>query len=1180
MANGSVQIRIDGDASSLERELNSTTVSARSAAAALAQEYAKAGMSLSEAMTQAWSEVRQAQENGTRLVINGVETIIAQNDKIKRQASGLDDSYDPLADSAEQAADAVEDVGNRAERAGEQSQRASNRAKIGLADIKAGIDMITAAANKLASVAKKGVEYNATIEQYQTSFAVMTGSAEKAADAVQRLRVMGAETPFETSDLVSVTQLLMQYGFTVDDAIEKMSMLGDIAQGNRDAMVSIATGYAQMSSAGKVNLQDIKQMINGGFNPLQEISERTGESMESLYNRVSKGTIAMSEITDSLKAATSEGGKFYKSMEAQSKTLNGQLSTLKDNANELLGSITSGLSSELAQDMLPLVNNIVAELQSAFDQSGLDGLIDTATDMIPDLLGMMTGRLEDAISGLTRWLPNGINKIMAAAPAVIKGASSALPQITNALFDTASLVLTDLIGMLPELVPVLIDGVANVLQSVVTGIPKLVEGIFNGVEKAFHQGQQKVAGMWVDSELVAKYKFDVDLDMNDSDAKNEIAQSYASIRDALSTDLLTEEQKSEILGMLGDDAAAIKAKLKEFGLSDGESQEIADAISSGGKALTDALNALNVGVDASTLVKWMVQANGSNVALRHYARAAGLTDSQIDEIIGVYNSATGRLSSETPSIADAIYSALTDGLADDEETVSGLKDQVKSWSEAKLAEAEAGYNEAVAKLNPQEADYQTRLNDLKAQYDAATAEVISIRDASYTIIDNLAGQSTQSVENAYQTIADIETRVNALDQRIEEIRGKALEQAEAAYKVITAGGKADENTIQLAVALKFNEFQLDKQAAEDAYNKAVDELNDQLANNKITVEEYNTGIESAEAERQAAIDAATKAYEQAWGQILKGIAKSEGKEIAFDDADGKKAAVKLLKAIQAGVSEGLTYADLSEEDKKAVSEAISTLYDGAFSPSPEELTSIGNRAHGVIADALRLGLKDVSDIDIGEKAGEVLAAALNDGVTLAGTSFAAGDSTDQLLAIISSTFDDPDNTVRDAAQGLARKAVGEMSDKSGAERAGKETVSGLETGLKSGINKARLAGMATGKAYSEGYRMTMDIHSPSRVMQSLGKQTGKGLEIGLNESMKNAVTLAAQLMGGLTTSADLSRMTRVNMPELRQEITLAAEQSATPVNLDGHQIAKIQGQNNASQLAWLRARSARGYGQK
>ena len=107
-----------------------------------------------------------------------------------------------------------------------------------------------------------GVKYNAEIEQLQTSFEVMTGSAEKAAEVVNRLRRMGAETPFEMTDLTRITQLLMQYGFTADDALEKMQMLGDISQGNAEAMNSIALGYAQMASAGKVNLVDIKQMIN------------------------------------------------------------------------------------------------------------------------------------------------------------------------------------------------------------------------------------------------------------------------------------------------------------------------------------------------------------------------------------------------------------------------------------------------------------------------------------------------------------------------------------------------------------------------------------------------------------------------------------------------------------------------------------------------------------------------------------------------------------------------------------------------------------------------------------------------------------------------------------------------------------------------------------------------------
>ena len=170
----------------------------------------------------------------------------------------------------------------------------------------------------LGAGAVAGVKYNATIEQYETSFEVMTGSAEKAAEVVERLKKIGAATPFELPELADATQLLMNYGFTADEAIDRMMMLGDISQGSADKMQRIATAYGQMSSAGKVQLEDIKQMIEAGFNPLQEISESTGESMESLYERISDGSLAVEEITESMQRATSEGGKYFQSMEKQS----------------------------------------------------------------------------------------------------------------------------------------------------------------------------------------------------------------------------------------------------------------------------------------------------------------------------------------------------------------------------------------------------------------------------------------------------------------------------------------------------------------------------------------------------------------------------------------------------------------------------------------------------------------------------------------------------------------------------------------------------------------------------------------------------------------------------------------------------------------------------------------------
>lgn len=125
-----------------------------------------------------------------------------------------------------------------------------------------GITAVSAAVSAAwSAVGVVGVRYNAQIEQLRTSFEVMTGSAEKGAEVLERIRQIAAATPFETEGLASTVQLLMNYNLTADEAISSMEMLGDISQGNQDKLSRIAMAYGQMSSAGKVMLEDVKQMI-------------------------------------------------------------------------------------------------------------------------------------------------------------------------------------------------------------------------------------------------------------------------------------------------------------------------------------------------------------------------------------------------------------------------------------------------------------------------------------------------------------------------------------------------------------------------------------------------------------------------------------------------------------------------------------------------------------------------------------------------------------------------------------------------------------------------------------------------------------------------------------------------------------------------------------------------------
>lgn len=272
------------------------------------------------------------------------------------------------------------------------------------------------------TLVKEGVEYNATVEQLQTSFEVMTGSATKATDIVEKLKEIGAKTPFEFTGLAETTQLLMNYGFEADDAIDKMQMLGDISQGSEDKMNRIATAYGQMSSAGKVSLEDIKQMIEAGFNPLQEISQSTGESMASLYDRISKGTISIDEITASMERSTSAGGKYFQSMDKQSETFNGQMSTLKDNFSNILGSILKPLSELLTNTILPAVNDFMGMLQEKIDNGSFDDFLQTLKNIlsviVPLTASFITFKASLAISNLISNLKKGFDTLKTSALAL------------------------------------------------------------------------------------------------------------------------------------------------------------------------------------------------------------------------------------------------------------------------------------------------------------------------------------------------------------------------------------------------------------------------------------------------------------------------------------------------------------------------------------------------------------------------------------------------------------------------------------------------------------------------------------------------------------------------------------------------------------------------------------------
>lgn len=220
----------------------------------------------------------------------------------------------------------------------------------------AGAVGLGAAAWKGMDLAIQGIKFNTMMESAQTSFGIMLGSVDEAKAKLSELKYLADHSPLTFSGVTAATTTLLQFGVAGDQVIPTVKMLGDVAGGNEQRMQQLALAFAQVSAAGKIQGQDLLQMINAGYNPLMTISQKTGESMAELRKRMEQGGISAQEVADAFKTVTSEGGQFFGMMESKAKTLEGSFTTLGDASATFLGRTTQAFSGPLLAGVQTLTN--------------------------------------------------------------------------------------------------------------------------------------------------------------------------------------------------------------------------------------------------------------------------------------------------------------------------------------------------------------------------------------------------------------------------------------------------------------------------------------------------------------------------------------------------------------------------------------------------------------------------------------------------------------------------------------------------------------------------------------------------------------------------------------------------------------------------------------------------------
>ncbi len=435
-----------------------------------------------------------------------IESTRQQLTRLEAAASGTDD--------------AVADVGDAAEEAGEKAEKASGgwtvlkgvMADLASSAIKAAVSTVADGAKKMVSA---GLEYNQAMEGYVTNFTTMLGGSSEAANGmVGSLQKLAAATPLAMSDLAGGAQTLLAFGVASDDVSGTLQRLGDISLGNADKMQSLARAYGKATAQGKLTGETVQMMIDAGWNPLIDICDQTGESMEDVQKRMAAGSISAEELTQAVNHATDAGGKFAGGMEAASKTVAGLTSTLQDNVNAMLGELMQPVSDAMLSTLLPTAIDAVDQLTTAFEDDGIDGFSRVAGSLIASLSAQLVSYAPQAIPAALSFIGALVTGLLLATPdltgtaielvgALLLGIADQLPGIMTAAMS-ALLGIVDKITS-PESITLLIQAAMQLMLALARGliaaIPQLIDavpGIITNLVESFYAMLPEIIGVGIE----------------------------------------------------------------------------------------------------------------------------------------------------------------------------------------------------------------------------------------------------------------------------------------------------------------------------------------------------------------------------------------------------------------------------------------------------------------------------------------------------------------------------------------------------------------------------------------------------------------------------------------------------------------------------------------------------------
>ena len=195
------------------------------------------------------------------------------------------------------------------------------------------------AADKLKDFASAIATVRGEYQQLEIAFETMLGSKSQADALMAQLIDTAATTPFEMKEIAESSKMLLAYGMAADEVNGTLIRLGDIAAGLSIPIKDLAFLYGTTMVQGRLYTQDLNQFLGRGIPLADELAKQFGKNKSEVKKLVEEGKIGFPEVQKAIEALTNEGSKFGGLMEAQSKTISGQMSNIEDAWEQMMNEI-------------------------------------------------------------------------------------------------------------------------------------------------------------------------------------------------------------------------------------------------------------------------------------------------------------------------------------------------------------------------------------------------------------------------------------------------------------------------------------------------------------------------------------------------------------------------------------------------------------------------------------------------------------------------------------------------------------------------------------------------------------------------------------------------------------------------------------------------------------------------